>query len=517
MRTRTRVLALIAGLAAASIALSGCLYSMIPPEAAPTKGVTAAPDTSGVADDLLPFYGQHVDWTSCGQGFECAVIKVPLDWANPSKADLKIALIRHLAPSSSRIGSLVTNPGGPGESGVQFVRDGMTTAVDKSVENAYDVVGFDPRGVGASTSVVCLDAKGMDSYLFDIPSGTRGSATWDAQLKANNKKFADACDQNSNGILQYITTENAARDMDVLRAVLGEKKLDYLGYSYGTLLGATYADEYPDRVGRFVLDGAVDPSVSSLQSGVTQGIGFESALRAYMADCLKKSGCPFRGTVDDGMRDLGTLLASVDAKPLKNDDGRYLGADSLMTGIVAALYSQDSWKYLTAALKDVLAGDPNVAFQLADFYYNRTPKGQYTDNLFEAFNTYQCMDYPNDATTAEKDAAQTELKAKAPTIAPYWSNPDVNICDSWPYPATGKPGKIAADGAAPIVVIGTTNDPATPYSWAVSLADQLSSGVLVTRVGEGHTGYNKGNACVDTAIDAYLLKGTVPKDGLHCG
>ncbi|MDL9981033.1 alpha/beta hydrolase [Microbacterium sp. ASV49] len=515
MRTRTRLLAVVAGLAAASIALSGCISAMIPTDQGPTTGVTASPDTEGVAADLLPFYGQKVEWKGCGKGMDCATVKVPLDWSHPTKGDVKISVIRHSAPSATRIGSLLTNPGGPGASGVSFVRDSLSAVVDPTIEKAYDVIGFDPRGVGGSTSVACYDAKSMDSYLFDIPTGTRGSAAWNAQQAAANKGFANACDRNSAGMLQYITTDNAARDMDVLRAVLGEKKLDYLGYSYGTFLGATYAKLFPKRVGRFVLDGAIDPSVSELDVSTTQALGFESALRAYMADCLKQNNCPFRGTTDDAMADLGTLLASVDAKPLKNSDGRYLGADSLMTAIVAALYSQDSWPYLTQALSDTLSGDASTAFQLVDFYYNRNANGTYSDNSTEAFNAYNCMDYPDDFTQAEKDAASALVKAKAPTIAPYWVF--TSPCDSWAYPASGVREKIAAEGAAPIVVVGTTNDPATPYAWSVSLAKQLSSGVLVTRVGEGHTGYNKGNTCVDSAIDEYLLKGTPPENGLRCG
>ncbi len=232
-----------------------------------------------------------------------------------------------------------------------------------------------------------------------------------------------------------------------------------------------------------------------------------------MTDCLAGSDCPFRGSVDEAMADLGTLLASVDQSPLPAADGRLLGADSLLTGIIAALYSQESWPFLTVALSDALQGDPEVAFQLADFYYNRE-NGAYLDNSTEAFRAYNCMDYPADTTDAAQAAADAVIAAEAPTVAPYWSGPDP--CKTWPYPPTGTRGPIAADGAAPIVVVGTTNDPATPYEWSVALADQLSSGVLITRVGEGHTGYNKGNACVDTAVEAYLLQGTVPEDGLRC-
>jgi pimeloyl-ACP methyl ester carboxylesterase len=512
VRTRTRLLAAVAALAVASVALTGCLFSIIP-DGGSSSTATATPDTEGVAADLLPFYRQTVAWTACSSGFQCAKITSPLDWNDPSKGEIELSVIRHRADDTA-LGSLLVNPGGPGASGVALVRDSLNFAVGGILENQYDVVGFDPRGVGESTAVKCYGAKQMDAYLFDIKKSPRNTPAWNAEVTASNTKFADACQANSHGILPYITTEFAARDMDLMRALLGDKKLNYLGYSYGTFLGATYAKLYPERVGRFVLDGAIDPSVSGLDVSTTQGVGFESALRAYMASCLKGKDCPFSGSVDDGMSDLGALLASVDRNPIKSSDGRELGADSLVTAIVAALYSQDSWQYLTQALAEALKGNADPAFQLADFYYNRVD-GSYEDNSFEAFNAYNCMDYPDDATQAQKAAADAELRQKAPTIAPYWSS-DVNLCDSWPVKATGVREKIAADGAGPIVVVGTTNDPATPYAWAVSLADQLSSGVLVTRVGEGHTGFNKGNTCVDDAVNDYFTKGTVPQDGLRC-
>lgn len=516
MRARTRLLAVVTALVVTSVALTGCLFSVLPdrPSSSATSSVGPAPDTEGIAADLLPFYGQRVRWTTCGS-FDCAKIPAPLDWDHPAKGTIELALIRHRA-TGRRAGSLLMNPGGPGASGVDFVRESLSSVATPAVERAYDIIGFDPRGVGASTAVTCFDnASQMDAYLFDIPKDKRGTAGWKAELLASDKGFADACQAHSNGILPYITTDFAARDMDLIRAVLGEKKLDYLGYSYGTFLGATYAKLYPSRVGRLVLDGALDPSVSSLGVSVAQGIGFESALRDYMAYCLKQKSCPFRGTVDDGMNDVGTLLAAVDRSPLRNGDGRMLGADTLVTAIVAGLYSQDSWPYITQMFTRTLKGDPSVAFQLADFYYNRVD-GAYADNSYEAFNAYNCMDYPDDDTATQVAAAEAELAAKAPTIAPYWSV-DVNICDVWPVRSTAVREKIAAAGAAPIVVVGTTGDPATPYAWAQSLASQLSSGVLITRVGEGHTGYNKGNTCVDDAVDAYLLDGTVPQNGLRCG
>lgn len=511
-RPRLSKAAFVAALAAASVVLSGCLYAAIP-ETAPRPTSSKPADTSDVPAELMPYYGQELDWTDCG-GFDCTTVTAPLDWADPAAGEIALSVIRSRAEGSAEpIGSLLTNPGGPGASGVGLVRDSLSFAVGDAVRERFDTIGFDPRGVGESTSVRCFDAADMDAYLFDIPENERGTDAWADELLDRHAEFAQACDDSSDGILPYITTENAARDMDLLRAVLGDTELNYLGYSYGTFLGATYAKLFPERVGRLVLDGAIDPSVSGLDVGTTQGVGFESALRAYMADCLDDDECPFRGSVDEAMADLGTLLATVDRDPIRNADGRMLGADSLMTAIISALYAQDSWSYLTTALTGVLEGDAETAFLLADFYYNRQD-GAYLDNSTEAFRAYNCMDYPLDSTPEEVAAAEALLEAEAPTVAPYWAGPDP--CEEWPYPATGVREPIAAEGAAPIVVVGTTNDPATPYEWSVSLADQLSSGVLVTRVGEGHTGYNKGNSCVDAAVETYLLDGTPPEDGLRC-
>lgn len=510
-RIRRATLA-IAGLVAASVALSGCLYAMIPEGAESQPSVTREPDTEGVAEELLPYYGQTLSWTECGVGFDCTDVTAPLDWENPGEGEITLSVVRHQATGEAR-GSLLTNPGGPGASGVELIRDSLDFAVGSELIDNFDVIGFDPRGVGESTAVRCFDAAGMDDYLYTIPDAPRGSEEWESELLDAHERFADACEANSGGILPYITTVNSARDMDLIRAVLGDTQLNYLGYSYGTFLGATYAALYPEKAGRLVLDGAIDPATSGLDVGATQALGFESALRAYMKDCLESGECPFSGTVDEAMADLGALLASVDATPLENGDGRMLGADALMTAIIAALYSADSWPYLTQAFEETLQGDPTTAFFLADFYNGRE-NGVYLDNSSEAFRAYNCMDYPVEDDPAAEAATKEKIAEGAPTIAPYWDGPD--SCSVWPYPPTGTRGEITAEGAGPIVVIGTTNDPATPYEWSESLAAQLEEGVLITRVGEGHTGYNKGNSCVDDAVDAFFLDDTVPEDGLRC-
>lgn len=513
-----RAVAVVAGLAIAVMTLSGCLYAAIPPEASSSPAPSREPDLDGVPAGFESYYGQTLEWSSCVGAdagvYDCTTVTAPLDWTEPDAGDIELAVIRRAATNGDAIGSLLTNPGGPGASGYDLIAQSASFAVGAALSNVYDVIGFDPRGVGRSTAVTCFDATAMDAYLFDIPADPRGSAGWTAELTERNDEFVAACEAGTGDVLEYITTDNAARDMDLLRAVLGDTTLNYLGYSYGTFLGATYAKLFPERVGRLVLDGAIDPSISGLDVGTTQAVGFESALRAYMAACVSGNDCPFSGTVDQAMAGLGTLLASVDATPLRGSDGRMLGADSLLTAIIAALYSEGSWQYLSMGLTDALAGDPDMALYLADFYYGRTD-GVYEDNSTEAFRAYNCMDYPLVTSQAEIDASAALIAAEAPTIAPYWQG--VDVCEVWPYPPTGVREKIAAEGAAPIVVVGTTNDPATPYAWSVALAEQLSSGVLITREGEGHTGYNKGSSCVDRAVEAYLIDGTVPQDGLVCG
>ncbi|KAA9152067.1 alpha/beta hydrolase [Microbacterium lushaniae] len=499
------MLALVATLAVAAV-LSGCFLA---PDPMPSR----TPDTSGVSADLLPYYGQELEWSRCeGDAFDCTTVRAPLDWDDPSGGDLELAVIRQRATGDEAVGSLLTNPGGPGVSGYDYVRDGASALAGPEVAAAYDLVGFDPRGVGRSTPVTCLDDAGMDEFLYGIPDGRRGTPEWDESLTESAEAFALACEENSGDILPYISTVSAARDLDLLRAVLGDDSLNYLGYSWGTALGAQYAQLYPERVGRMVLDGAMDPALPGSAIGAAQAVGFEASLRAFFDDCAGREDCPYGGTVDDMLADLAALLARVDRTPVPAADGRRVGADTLMTGIIQTLYIPGTWPWLRVALSDLEDGDPTTILTAADSY-NRRVDGEYLDNSTEAFTAYNCMDYPVEPSGSEQ-AAQERIRAGAPTTADYWFGADV--CAFWPAEPTGTREPVTADGAAPILVIGTTADPATPYVWAESLAAQLSSGILVTRVGEGHTGYMKGNACVNETVDAYLVEGIVPEGDVVC-
>ncbi|MGO1954828.1 alpha/beta hydrolase [Microbacterium sp.] len=505
-RPKRRIAAAAAVLAAGAMLLSGCLSAFIP-----ERPADPAPVTDGVPSELIEFYDQPPQWQDCGTDLQCATITAPLDWHDPERGEIDLALTRYLAEQGAPDGSLLTNPGGPGASGVSFVQSSAQLLFADDVRAAYDIVGFDPRGVGESTAVECLDDAAMDSYLYDLPEGERGSAEWERELEKSNADFAAGCEENTGDLLEFITTEQAARDLDLIRAVLGENELRYLGFSYGTFLGATYANLFPERAGHLVLDAAIDPSVPSAMVGAVQGVGFEDALRAYLADCGDGGQCPFPGNVDDGMADLGALLAEVDDRPLVGADGRELGADTLVTAIISSLYSPLSWPDLTAALEGAQQGDASGAFALADMYNDRV-NGTYVANTTEAFSAYNCMDYPV-STAAETDAADELMSENAPTIAPYWSGPD--LCEQWPHEPTGTRDRITAEGAAPILVVGTTGDPATPYQWAEALAEQLDSGTLITFEGEGHGGYGN-SACINDAVGDFLIDGTVPDDGLRC-
>jgi Predicted hydrolases or acyltransferases (alpha/beta hydrolase superfamily) len=476
---------------------------------------TSTPVQEQVDPQLSTFYGQKLVWTDCAKGMQCTTAKAPLDWTKPSAGSIRLALIRQPA-KGTKIGSLLVNPGGPGASGYDFVKDSVDYATDAQLQKSFDIVGFDPRGVGRSSAVKCYDATKMDHYLYDITPGTRGSDAWIASQVRSSSDFGTACKQNTGALLAKVDTVSAAHDLDLLRAVLGDKKLNYLGYSYGTYLGATYAGLYPKKVGRMVLDGALDPAATNFDVTEVQSKGFESALRAYLADCLKNGKtCPFTGTVADAMSTIKQLLASVEQSPIRNRDGRELGANTLVTAIIYPLYDANSWKYLSDMFAQVLQGDSTYAFELADGYNSRNANGTYQDNSTEAFMAVNCLDYTYNDNPAVMRSQAAQLAAAAPVIGPYMAYGDIG-CATWPYKSTATRGPIHAPGAGPIVVVGTTNDPATPYVWARNLASELDSGHLVTYHGQGHTAYNKSNACVNNAVDDYFVHGTVPEKDPMC-
>lgn len=516
-RSRTRALRtmMVSVAVVFTVSLSGCVSPFpFPGAAQPAK--TSTPTGEDVAPALQPYYSQVVKWTKCERKFECATVKAPMDWSDPARSEIELALIRAKAPGKS-MGSLLVNPGGPGGSGYDFIRDSLEYGVGAKLIANYDIVGFDPRGVNKSSAVKCYDAKEMDSYLFDIQPdvGPVGSDAWLDEVDKSNKKFGEACLKNTGELLGYVDTISAARDLDLMRAVLGDKKLNYLGYSYGTFLGATYASLYPEKTGHLVLDGALDPSTTDFDVTKTQAVGFEKALRAYLADCITGSKCPFKGTVDEAMTKIGKFMDQLDASPLRASDSRLLSSTVMFYAIILPLYNEDNWSILDDVFSDSFAGDPDFAYKIADYYFARNPDGTYSDNSFEAFVAINCLDYMSTSTRGTLEAESKELQAAAPLFGKEMSWGGTS-CDTWPFRSTRVREPIAAKGSAPILVVGTTGDPATPYQWAKNLASQLENGHLITYNGEGHTAYNGNSACVNNAVEDFFLKDIVPVKDPRC-
>jgi pimeloyl-ACP methyl ester carboxylesterase len=413
---------------------------------------------------------------------------------------------------SARVGALVVNPGGPGGSGVSYAAAG-SLQFGTPLSRAFDIVGFDPRGVGQSDPVKCVDTGELDDLVaFDPDPDTAAER---AQMDRLIHGFGQGCLDHSGALARHMSTKEVARDMDILRAALGQRKLDYLGASYGTLIGATYADMFPTHVGRFVLDGAIDPSLSNEQLSLQQAQGFETALRAYVKDCVDQGSCFLGGSVDKGVATIQSFLQAVEKKPLPTSDDRDLTEGLAMLGIWMPLYIKEYWGQLTTALKQAMdEGRGSALLRLADLYTSRGHDG-YTDNSMEALYAVNCLDHDDYIATSEVPSHFAEFEKASPTFGRAFAF-SLSTCSQWPVRSGQHTVALHAAGAPPIVVIGTTRDPATPLAWAQALAAQLESGRLITRDGDGHTGFQRGNSCVDEAVEAWLIKGTAPKPDLKC-
>lgn len=509
---RARLFGVTSAALAVSLMLSSCVSWFMPPE----SNLTSTPTDEAVAPGLERFYQQVLEWANCGDALQCATAVAPVDWENPEGDTIELALVRQTARGNNRVGSLLVNPGGPGGSGFNFIADSVDYATSEPLQSQFDVVGFDPRGVNRSTPVSCYsDPDELDEYIYGITPGERGSDEWVAAATEISAQFAQRCLDETGPLLGFVDTPSAARDLDMLRAALGDTTLNYLGYSYGTLLGQVYAELFPEKAGRLVLDGAVDPAASEFEATKAQAEGFEGALDAFLEDCAGASDCPFTGGAAQSRAAVRTLLDRLDKSPLANADGRQLGSATMFTAIILPLYSQDNWAYLRQLFTTVMQGDASIAFDLADSYNGRGPSGSYAENQTEAFIAINCLDARQPADVARMHDQAAELAVAAPIFGPQMSYGDPG-CANWPVEAKRERVAIAAPGAADMLVIGTTNDPATPYKWAVTVANNLASGHLITYNGEGHTAFNKSNDCVNSTVEDFLLKGVVPASDPNC-
>ena len=510
-------------LSALCLVLAGCSFSGGPqseptpslsPSPLPGGSASASPSGGATAADkaLARFYDQKLTWRSCRGTDRCARLAVPLDYAKPGGRVIHIALLKvPSADPSRRIGSLVVNPGGPGGSGVDYAAN-AASYFGTELRQVFDVVGFDPRGVGRSTPLKCVSSAELDRFVASDPDPTTK-----AEIRYSDRllrQLGEGCLQESGALTRHISTEEAARDIDVLRAALGDSTLTYFGASYGTFLGATYAEEFPRNVGRMVLDGAIDPSLSTLKLNLVQAHGFEVALRAYVNHCVQGGSCFLGPTVDAGTRRIHRFLTDVEARSLPGSNGRKLTGGNAVLGIWAPLYNKDYWGILDSALQSAFAGDGAGLLALSDAYTSRGPNG-YTGNELETLYAVNCLDHDDSIPSSEVAKYVPRFEKASPTFGAIFAY-GLSSCATWPVHTHRQPAPIHAQGAPPIMVIGTTRDPATPLSWARALASQLDRGVLVKRNGDGHTGYHAGNQCVDRAVESYLVSGVVPKAEVDC-
>ena len=499
--------------AAASLAVcaTACTSASVP--TTPTTPATGRPPAAPAT--LAGYYAQRPHWQPCDVGFQCAHLVVPFDYAKPAGPRFTLPVIKlPAADPAQRIGALVINPGGPGGSGVQYAL-GARSEFPAAVLDRFDIVGFDPRGAGGSHPALnCMTGPQLDTFFAtdDEPS----DAAQLTRVVAESKLFDAQCERNSAALLPYVGTQNAARDLDVLRSALGESQLTYLGKSYGTYLGSWYAQMFPHRVRALVLDGAVDPDASSLQATIAQAVGFQGAFGSFAAWCLASSGCPLgRGSVAAAQAKAEALIARANSVPLASHlgDGQVADGAMLLYGVADALYSRAFWPILRTDLASAFAGDGTGLLELADQLYGRMPNGTYS-TLANAVTAIDCLDRPWPRSLALWQAAAATAERAAPMFgaAIVWGS---LACAYWPVPAYPLP-RIRAAGARPILVVGTLRDPATPYRWAQALAGDLASGVLLGWNGDGHTAYGEGSACVNEIVDNYLINLAVPRSGTIC-
>ncbi|WP_307868108.1 alpha/beta hydrolase [Umezawaea beigongshangensis] len=512
---------------AAATVLASCSAAV---PGTPSAGVSLEkPGPAGaVPAGLEEFYGQTLGWGDCGafattandrraygskRDLECARLAVPLDYADPGGEKIELGLLRHRAASQQdRIGSLLVNPGGPGASGMAAAASLAANLGD--LGRRFDFVGFDPRGVGASEPQVrCLTDAERDADRLDVDVDTTPAGI--AETEAENKAYAEKCAANTSPeVLANVGTRDVVRDLDVMRSALGDEKLSYVGYSYGTRIGSQYAEAFPGNVRALVLDGAVDPTQSQVDSLVAQGAGFQKAFDAFAAWCAQRQDCAVGddpAKANDVFRQL--TLPLID-RPVDVED-RKLSYDDAITGAIQAMYSQELWEPLNSGLTELANNRGRVLMLLADTYYDRDADGKYS-TITDAFNAIHCVDDARITDRAVLDEATRRYKEAAPFLDD--GRPAAAALDScafWPVPSTSEPAVPQVRGLPPVLVISTTGDPATPYQAGVNLAKALGGGLL-TYEGTQHTVFLQGDACVDPATTTYLIDLTLPAEGTVC-
>ncbi|WP_344859162.1 alpha/beta hydrolase [Amycolatopsis ultiminotia] len=443
--------------------------------------------------------------------FDCARLTVPLDYARPSGRTVTLGLLRHRATDTAhRVGSLVLDPGGPGGSGMTAAATLVKPAGQLAAR--FDFVGFDPRGVHASEPrITCRSDAEQDADRASDAESDRSPAGVAKQL-AEARAYGASCAKNTGAdVLAHIGTREVVRDVDALRSALGEEKLTYLGYSYGTQIGSSYAEAYPDKVRAMILDGVIDPAQDLPQTLVAQTAGFQDAFTQFARWCAKQPSCPLTGDATTAFQRLARPLVISKAPALP---GRTLSFEDAVTATNAALYSRDNWPVLLRGLQELTHGQGSTLLDLADNYYERDPDGHYSGAI-DAYFAVRCVDYDRVTDRATIDSAHRQMLTNAPFLD--GGSPDtseLDVCSTWPVPPTSRTHRLSAPEPSKVLVVSTTHDPATPYRQGAAVAKALRA-PLLTFDGTQHAAFLRGNACVDRIAAEYLVT-TVARDS-RCG
>jgi pimeloyl-ACP methyl ester carboxylesterase len=482
---------------------------------APTTGpVTQAPPATGSTATGThpappPFEPQPIEWTQFNDAVDVGTLDVPVDYNDPNGATFQLHLARYNAlDEENKIGTLLVNPGGPGFGGsVLALR--AAEIYDRTLRERFDIIGWDPRGTGESTPPIdCVDD--YDQYFAgdDTPKNDAERT----QIVDNDQSFAEGCETRSGDILQHVGTNDSARDMDVIRRAVGEDKISYFGFSYGSELGAVWATLFPDTVRAMVIDGAADPDADPVESNIEQLRGFEGALDTFLAQCSEDESCAFNNR-GDAAGAFDALMTQLDATPIPSAPDRPpLNRAMATVAVVQAMYRESFWPALAQSLAAAQGGDGAGLLQFFDMYYQRSQDGTWGNEL-EAFRVIDCMDQPLRETVEEVDAETPAFHDAAPRLVPADSAGGY-ACGFLP-PPTDPRVEVTADGAGPVVVIGTTGDPSTPFDSTRTMADKLQDGRLVAVTANQHTGYGA-NECVIDVVNKYLVDLEPPDDETTC-
>jgi pimeloyl-ACP methyl ester carboxylesterase len=487
-----------AAVAGLSLIAAACATEADGPVASDRTTTTGSDDSASTTAGA-GFTPEPIQWDDCG-GIDCATLEVPLDYSDPDGDRIELYVVRTPA-TGERKGALFTNPGGPGASGAEFA-EVLPLILPSEITEHFDIVGVDPRGIGGSTPIDC----GVDATeLYGVDATIETPEDEEALLDIS-ERYVDDCAEKYPDLLPHLGTRDVARDMDSVRAAMGDEQLSYLGISYGTAIGQVYADLFPERVRSMVIDGVLELGPTGLELADDQAVGFEMGLARFVEYCDAAEGCEIAGEALEAVEEVLAMAEEPGGIPAPDAD-RPAGPGEANLGISYALYSQSLWGALDSALAAARGGDASELVDLADGYIGIGD--------FEIYFAVNCMDFA--WPTGDPDAFLAAAKASAER-APHFGEALVNDyirCVDWPVPPTPL-AATSAPGTPPILVISTTNDPVTPYEAGVAVAETLENGILITNEGDGHGVTADGKACIDDLVTAYLVDDVVPEYGTVC-